>query len=169
MPKGRPREGIVLKADEQKALEAMLRKRSIGQSIALRAKIVLLCAEGLPDLQVAKQTGVTHATVGKWRKRFIEYGVDGLSDAPRPGTPRTIVDEHVERVIKLTLESKPADATHWSTRSMAARSGLSQAAISRIWRAFGLKPHLVETFKISSDPFFIENKDTKGNLVVWKN
>lgn len=163
MPKGRPSAGVVLKKNEQIALEAMLRKRSIGQSIALRAKILLLCAQGLPDLRVAEQTGVTHATVGKWRKRFIEYGLDGLSDAPRSGSPRTIADEDVERVIKLTLESAPAKATHWSTRSMAARSGMSQTAISRIWRAFGLKPHLVATFKISSDPFFIEKtKDVVG-------
>lgn len=163
MPKGRPRVGVVLAESEQKTLEAMLRKHSLGQSIALRVKIILLCAQGLPDLRVAEQMGVTHATVGKWRKRFIEYGVDGLSDAPRAGTPRTITDEHVEWVIKLTLESTPSNATHWSTRSMAARTGMSQAAISRIWRAFGLKPHLAETFKISSDPFFIEKtKDVVG-------
>jgi transposase len=154
---------VVLAEGDKMALEAMLRKRNIGQSLALRARIILLCAQGLPDLRVAEQTGVTHATVGKWRKRFFAYGIEGISDAPRPGAPRTITDEAVGRVIKLTLESTPKDATHWSTRSMAARSGMSQTAISRIWRAFGLKPHLAETFKISSDPFFIEKtKDVVG-------
>ena len=163
MAKGRPRETVILSENEQAELETMLRKRSLGQSVARRAKIVLLCAQGLPDVQVAEQAGVTHATVGKWRKRFIECGIEGLFDAPRSGAPRTIADEEVERVIKLTLESAPQDATHWSTRSMAARSGMSQATISRIWRAFGLKPHLVDTFKISTDPFFIEKtKDVVG-------
>lgn len=163
MPKGRPRVRIILTENERDALEAMLRKPSLGQSMALRAKIVLLCAQDLPDLRVATQIGVTHATVGKWRKRFIEYGIDGLADAPRSGCPRTIADEQVERIIKMTLESTPPDATHWSTRSMASRSGMSQSAISRIWRAFSLKPHLSETFKISSDPFFIEKtKDIVG-------
>lgn len=163
MGKGRPRVNVVLDESEQAELESMLRKRSLGQSIVLRAKIVLLCAQGVSDLRVAEQIGVTHATVGKWRKRFIEYGIDGLSDAPRPGTPRSVIDEDVARIIKLTLESAPQDATHWSTRSMAERSGMSQSAISRIWRAFGLKPHMVDTFKLSSDPFFIEKtKDIVG-------
>jgi transposase len=163
MAKGRPRINIILNESDQQALAAMLRKRSIGQAIATRAQIVLLCAQGLPDVQVAEQIGVTRATVGTWRKRFIEFGIEGLHDAPRSGAPRTITDEHVEQVIKLTLESKPKDATHWSTRRMAARCGMSQSTITRVWRAFGLKPHLVETFKISSDPFFIEKtKDIVG-------
>jgi transposase len=163
MPKGRPKVAVILDAKEQVELESMVRKRSLDQSRARRVKIVLLCAQGLPDLRVAEQVGVTHATVGKWRKRFIEYGIDGLFDAPRPGAPRTISDEEVGRVVKLTLESAPKDATQWSTRSMAARSGMSQTAITRIWRAFGLKPHKVDTFKISTDPFFIEKiKDVVG-------
>jgi transposase len=163
MRKGRPRVEIFLSEKDRFELESMLRKRSLDQGIALRAKIVLLCAQKLPDSHIAQQLDVTKFTVGKWRKRFIAYGIDGLVDAPRPGTPRTITDEHVERVIKCTLESAPKDATHWSTRSMAKHCGMSQTAISRIWRAFGLKPHLVETFKISSDPFFIEKtKDIVG-------
>ena len=163
MNRGRPRVELSLNEQNQKELESMLRKRSLDQSIALRAKIVLLCAQGLPDVRVAQETGATSFTVGKWRKRFLAYGVDGLTDAPRSGTPRSITDDAVEHVVKLTLESAPKAATHWSTRAMAARAGMSQSAISRIWRAFGLKPHRVDTFKISSDPFFIEKtKDVVG-------
>lgn len=163
MNKGRPRVALSLTAEDRAELESMLRKRSLDQSIALRAKIVLLCAQGLPDSHVAKEVGVTNFTAGKWRKRFISFGIDGLFDVPRPGAPRTIEDDDVDRVIKLTLEGTPKDSTHWSTRSMAARSGMTQSAVSRIWRAFGLKPHRVDTFKISSDPFFIEKtKDVVG-------
>lgn len=163
MSKGRPRIAVCLEPEEQTELETLLRKRNLEQSIAVRGKIILLCAKGLTDVAVARETGVTHATVGKWRKRYLQNGIDGLYDAPRSGAPRTVTDEHVENLIKLTLESTPKGATHWSTRSMAAHSGLSRASISRIWRAFGLKPHMVETFKISSDPFFIEKtKDVVG-------
>lgn len=163
MGKGRPRAELFLNEEEQDALENLLRKRNLGQSVALRGKIVLLCSQGMPDSQVAKELEVTKYTVGKWRKRYLAQGLDGLYDAPRPGPPRTIADDDVERVVKLTLESMPKDATHWSTRSMAAQSGLTQNAIFRIWRAFGLKPHKVETFKISTDPFFIEKvKDVVG-------
>jgi len=163
MGKGRPRIEIVLNAIELQALENLLRKRNLGQSVALRGKIVLLCSQGMPDLQVAKELGVTHATVGKWRKRYLENGLDGLHDAPRCGPPRTVTDDDVERVVKLTLETMPKNATHWSIRSMAAASGLTQNAIFRIWHAFELKPHKVDTFKISTDPFFIEKtKDVVG-------
>lgn len=163
MSKGRPRVELSLSAEDRAELENMLRKRSLDQSIAIRARIVLLCAEGFPDSHVAAKLGVTNFTAGKWRKRFISFGIDGLFDVPRPGTPRTITDDAVERVIRLTLEDAPKGATHWSTRSMAARSGMTQSSISRIWRAFGLKPHRVETFKLSSDPFFIEKtKDVVG-------
>jgi hypothetical protein len=105
---------------------------------------------------VAHQLGVTHQTVGKWRQRFVERRLDGLLDEPRPGAPRQVSDAQIERVVRLTLESIPADATHWSTRAMARRSGLSQTMISRIWRAFALQPHRVEGFKLSKDPLFIE-------------
>jgi transposase len=163
MPKGRPRIELKLCAAEQNELKNLLRKRNLGQAVAVRGNIILLCAQGLPDVEVARQLGITHATVGKWRKRYLASGIDGLYDAPRSGAPRTVTDECVERVIKLTLESTPKDATHWSTRSMAVRSGLTRASISRIWRVFGLKPHLVDTFKISTDPFFIEKtKDVVG-------
>src|SRR5690606_38543888 len=105
---------------------------------------------------VASELGIAGATVGKWRSRFSRRGLDGLTDEPRPGAPRSIGDEQVEQVITATLEEMPKGATHWSTRSMAKRSGMTQTAVARIWRAFGLKPHRVETFKLSADPFFVE-------------
>ena len=123
--------------------------------MALRARIIIECAEGWSNGEVAEELGVTRATVGKWRRRFLEMGLDGLVDAPRPGTPRTITDEGVERVIAKTLEEMPANATHWATRSMAEATGLSQSSISRIWRAFSLQPHRIETFKLSNDPLFV--------------
>jgi len=124
--------------------------------LALRCRIVLACADGLNNQQVAAKLSVNQATVSKWRARFVEDRLDGLHDEPRPGAPRTITDDDVEAVIVKTLEETPRDATHWSTRSMADATGMTQSAISRIWRAFGLKPHLVETFKLSPDPQFIE-------------
>ena len=163
MNMGRRRREIVLSETETAELNRLVRKRTVERSIALRSQVVLLCAEGLPDSQVAVRLGVCSRTVGLWRKRFLEKGLDGMSDAPRPGGPRRISDEDVEQVVKLTLETKPKDATHWSTRSMAKRSGMSQSAVSRIWRAFSLKPHRVENFKISSDPFFVEKvRDVVG-------
>jgi transposase len=123
--------------------------------LGLRCRIVLACAQGATNQEVAARLGVHQATVGKWRGRFVASRLDGLHDEPRPGAPRKISDAHVERVIVKTLEETPADATHWSTRSMAKASGLNQTAVSRIWRAFGLKPHLAESFKLSPDPQFI--------------
>lgn len=124
--------------------------------MALRCRIVLACADGATNNTVAADLGVHPATVSKWRRRFVDQRLDGLTDAPRPGAPRRITDADVEQVIVTTLEETPTDATHWSTRSMAAKVGMSQSAISRIWRAFGLKPHLVEEFKLSTDPQFID-------------
>jgi transposase len=124
--------------------------------LALRCRIVLACADGLNNQQVAARLDVNQATVSKWRSRFVARRLEGLHDEPRPGAPRTITDDDVEAVIVKTLEDTPRDATHWSTRSMADATGMSQSAISRIWRAFGLKPHLVETFNLSPDPQFIE-------------
>ena len=127
-----------------------------SQALASRARIVLACAEGGSDLAVARDLGTTRETVGKWRRRFVQDGCDGLLDAPRPGAPRRIGDDDVERVVVQTLEALPAAATHWSTRAMAEACGLSAATVSRIWRAFGLKPHRTETFKLSKDPLFVE-------------
>ena len=152
---GRPKRELVLSADERDTLERWARRHTSAQALALRCRIVLACAGG-SDLEVAERLGVHNATVGKWRNRFIDHRLDGLHDEPRPGKPRTISDDEVERVIVKTLESKPANATHWSTRSMAEATGMSQSAISRIWRAFGLKPHLVDSFKLSPDPLFVD-------------
>jgi transposase len=150
------RRQVVLTDDEREALERWARRPKTSQALAERARIVLACEKSTSDVEVAADVRVHRMTVGKWRRRFIAKRLDGLLDEPRPGAPRTISDADVERVIARTLESKPRDATHWSTRSMARELGMSQSAISRIWRAFSLQPHRSETFKLSSDPLFIE-------------
>lgn len=148
---------VVLTDDERATLEAWVRRRNTSQALAERARIVLACASGRENNGViAERIGVNRVTVGKWRARFLKRRLDGLLDEPRPGQPRKITDAHVERVITKTLESLPRDATHWSTRSLAKAVGLNQTAVSRIWRAFGLQPHRVETFKLSKDPLFID-------------
>lgn len=153
---GRPTAQIELSDDERETLERWARRPKSAQSLALRCRVVLAGAEGLTNNEVADRLGVHRATVSKWRRRFAEHRLDGLHDEPRPGVPRSITDDQVEAVIVRTLEETPADATHWSTRSMAKATGMSQSAISRIWRAFGLKPHLTETFKLSPDPQFVD-------------
>ena len=152
---GRPLAPLTLTEEERSELRGWARRPTTAQAMALRARIIIECAEGWSNGEVAEELGVTRATVGKWRRRFLEMGLDGLVDAPRPGTPRTITDEGVERVIAKTLEEMPANATHWATRSMAEATGLSQSSISRIWRAFSLQPHRLETFKLSNDPLFV--------------
>jgi transposase len=147
---------LVLSDEEREVLQRWARRPKSAQDLALRCHIVLLCAEGLENTAVARQLGLDRSTVGKWRSRFVDKRIDGLHDEPRPGAPRRIGDDAVEAVIVKTLEASPVDATHWSTRSMAAATGMSQSAVSRIWRAFGLKPHLSETFKLSSDPLFVD-------------
>lgn len=156
MRTGRPKISLTLTSSERQMLESWVARRTTAQALALRARIILACAVGGFDGVVAKRLQVTRGTVGKWRRRFLEHRTDGLLDEPRPGAPRKISDTAVERVVTLTLESKPKDATHWSTRSMAKRAGLSQSAISRIWRAFGLQPHRSESFKLSTDPLFVD-------------
>ena len=153
---GRPKTPLVLSATEREQLIALTKRRKTAQALALRARIVLACAEGLDNKVVAARQRVTQQTVSKWRGRFVELRLEGLLDAPRPGAPRTIEDERVDAVIAKTLESVPVGATHWSSRTMARAMGMSQTAVSRIWRAFGLQPHRQETFKLSSDPFFVE-------------
>jgi transposase len=156
MRTGRPIPPLTLTLGERETLEQWTRRRKTAQALALRARIVLAAATGRPNTAIAADLRVKPQTVGKWRARFLQRRLDGLLDEPRPGAPRTITDAAVERVITLTLETKPADATHWSTRAMARRAGLSQTAISRIWRAFELRPHRVESFKLSTDPLFID-------------
>jgi transposase len=156
MALGRPKTRLIVSPSERETLQRLSRRRKTAQAVALRAEIVLRCAAGRLNWEVADELRVTRATVGKWRERFVEKRLDGLYDEPRPGTPRRVSDADIERVITRTLESTPRGATHWSTRSMAKDSGLSQATISRIWRAFALQPHRSETFKLSKDPLFVE-------------
>ena len=147
---------IVLTVGERKVLERWARRPKSSQALALRCRIVLAASEGQQSTDIAVALGCTKSTVGKWRGRFAQRGLDGLHDEPRPGKPRSISDEDLERVIVKTLEEQPRDATHWSTCSLAHATGMSQTAVSRIWRAFGLKPHQSESFKLSPDPLFIE-------------
>ena len=156
MPKGRPLLPLSLAEADRKQLLSWSRRQTTAQALAMRSRIVLLAADGLSNTAIAKQLSTTPHTAGKWRRRFLDNGIDGLLDEPRPGTSRKLSDEDVERVLTLTLESKPADATHWSTRSLAQRTGFSRASIHRIWRAFALAPHRAETFKLSRDPLFID-------------
>jgi transposase len=155
--RGRPKAPLVLTDDERQTLQRWSRRARSSQALALRCKIVLACAEGQTNQAVADQLGIWPQTVAKWRGRFVRGRLEGLSDEPRPGRPRTITDTQVEQVITKTLEEPPPNHdSHWSTRSMAKATGMSQTAISRIWRAFGLKPHLVQTWKLSTDPQFID-------------
>jgi transposase len=155
--------GIELSGDERARLEAWTRRRMSAQALALRSRIVLLAAEGLTNTEIAERLGVSRATARVWRARFAEHRLDGLLDEPRPGRPRTITDDKVEEVIVKTLETTPRDATHWSTRSMAREVGLTQSAVLRIWRAFGLQPHRQQTWKLSKDPQFIDKvRDVVG-------
>jgi transposase len=146
---------VVLDDLERERLKSWTRRRSSAQALALRSRIVLLAGEGLNNTEIAARLEIDVATVRKWRNRFAEHRLEGLLDEPRPGRPRTIGDEKVEEVVIKTLETMPEDATHWSTRSMAREVGLTQSAVLRIWKAFGLQPHRRETWKLSKDPQFI--------------
>src|SRR5215211_2100579 len=148
--------GIELSDQERLQLQAWTRRRTSAQALALRSRIVLAAAEGLRNTEIAERLGINRAMAAKWRSRFAEQRLDGLTDEPRPGRPRTITDEQVDAVITTTLESTPKEATHWSTRSMAKEVGLTQTAVSRIWRAFGLQPHRQDSFKLSKDPLFVD-------------
>src|SRR5512144_2015021 len=152
---GRPKAVLELSDTEREQLVRWGRRRKSSQALALRSRIVLECARGRSNTDVASACGVSSATVGKWRRRFCELRLDGLSDDPRPGRPASITAEQVEDVVVATLESTPKNATHWSRASMAARSGLSKSTIGRIWKAFELKPHRADSFKLSNDPLFV--------------
>ena len=156
MARGRIAVAIELSASERCELEGLARPRRTAQGLARRARIVLLAAEGHENKKIAVDLGTTPDTVGKWRRRFDERRTDGLYDEPRSGAPRTIGDDAIAETVRRTLEETPADATHWSLRSMSRAVGYAPSTIHRIWRAFGLQPHRSETFKLSSDPLFVE-------------
>ena len=147
---------ITLSVDERAYLDRLVRRRKVGRGDAQRAEIVLLAADGLNNCAIAAQIGVTRQTVRTWRERFAKHRLDGLCDEPRCGAPRKIGDDQVEAIVVKTLEEKPTGATHWSTRDMAKASGVSASSVQRIWRAFSLQPHRTETFKLSTDPQFVE-------------
>ena len=160
---GRALSVFTLSESEEETLRSLVRRRTTAQALALRARIVLACAAGDPNQVVARKLGVTPQTVCKWRARFVAQRLDGLHDEPRPGVPRSIADAKVEAVIVATLETMPQGTTHWSSRGMARSSGISTSSVQRIWRAFGLQPHRTETFKLSTDPLFVDKvRDVVG-------
>lgn len=154
--RGRPMPELMLTDAERATLDQWTRRRTTAQALAQRARLVLACAAGRTNSQVAAAERVSRLTVGRWRQRFVERRCEGLLDEPKPGAPRRITDTDVERVLVTTLESTPRDATHWSTRSLANHCGMSQTAVARVWKAFALQPHRSDTFKLSKDPLFIE-------------
>ena len=163
MGAGRPKDKLELSEQELDALRRYDRGRTVSQALALRARIVLRCAADLSNQVVAKDLGITPQMVGKWRQRFVDLRIEGLSDAPRPNVSRKLSDERVEELIRVTLDTKPPAATHWSTRKLAKRVGVSQSSVSRVWRAFQLRPHRRKTFTLSNDDFFVEKvRDVVG-------
>lgn len=160
---GRPPFEITLSDEERSDLERWTRGRTVSRQLAFRSKLILLCAEGLGTVEVADRLGASNATVSKWRKRFAQQGVDGLSDLPRPKTTRKLADETVEEIIRTTLQTKPEGQTHWTTRQLSKALGVSQSSVSRVWRAFHLQPHRQGTFTLSTDDFFVEKvRDVVG-------
>src|SRR5712672_4833365 len=153
--RGRPIEPLVLSAQERAYLERQVRRHRVARSLSERCRAILRCADGLPSKSVAAELGIHEHTVGKWRRRFLKDRCDGLLDEARPGRPRTINDDRVAAVIERTLRTTPADAMHWSIRSMAAETGFSHTTIRRMWMAFGLQPHRSQTFKLPNDPLFV--------------
>src|SRR6187549_1183497 len=161
--RGRPTVRVTISPSERTTLEQWARRRTTAQGLAQRAQIVLACAAGHSNSEIAGELRITRQTAGRWRQRFVQKRLDGLVDEPRPGTPRRLSDVQVERVISDTLEKTPRDATHWSTRTLAKELELSHATVGRIWRAFGLQPHRSETFKLSRDPLFVDKvRDVVG-------
>lgn len=156
MRTGRPKKPIALTELERKELESWVRSHSMPVSLVRRARIVLLAADGQSNVAIATEVGVMNTVVGYWRKRFLAQRLMGLYDEPRPGGPRSIGDEQVAALIRKTLKTKPKDGTHWSCRSIAAQTRLSKSTVQRVWHAFGVQPHRVKHFKLSTDPYFVE-------------
>ncbi len=162
-PIGRPKVALVVTDVERRELVRLTKRAHVNRALAFRARLVLACTDAVPNTTVARRHRTSNATVGKWRTRFMERRLDGLYDEPRVGAPRTISDEAVEAVIVTTLETTPKGETHWSTRTMAAKAGLSHTMIGRIWRTFGLKPHITQSFKMSPDPQLVDKiRDVVG-------
>src|SRR6266403_2186181 len=156
MAMGRPKAALVLKPEQREQLEGLASSRSLPAGLVMRARIILLSASGKTNLQIARQLELTNATVGKWRRRFLEQDVSGLHDELRPGRPRPISDERVARLVRKTLETKPKDGTHWTIRQIAEETRVSKSTVHRIWQAFGLEPHRQKHFKLSTDPQLVE-------------
>jgi putative transposase len=156
MAMGRPKAQLVLRPEQREQLEGLASSRSLPAGLVSRARIILLSASGKTNMQIARQLGLTKATVGKWRRRFLEQDVSGLHDELRPGRPHPISDERVAQLVRKTLETKPKGGTHWSIRQIAAETRVSKSTVDRIWQAFGLEPHRQKHFKLSTDPFFVE-------------
>lgn len=157
MPIGRPVPPVVLSSETRAELEAMTRSRSLPASLVRRSQIVLLAAQGLSNIAIAERVGLSNASVGLWRQRFLAQGLMGLYDEPRPGGPRRISDERVAVLLRKTLKTPPpGGATHWTCRTIAVETQLSKSTVHRVWRAFGLQPHRQKSFKLSTDPFFVE-------------
>ena len=156
MAMGRPKAELVLRPEQREQPESLVSSQSLPAGLVSRARIVLLSASGKTNMQIASQLGLTKATVGKWRRRFVEQDVSGLHDELRPGRPRPISDERVAQLVRKTLETKPKDGTHWTIRQIAQQTRLSKSTVHRIWQAFGLQPHRQRQFKLSNDPFFVE-------------
>jgi putative transposase len=154
--RGRIARTVSLTEEERNQLQSYVRSRSMPSGLCTRFRIILLAADGLGNKQISEKVGLSRASVGKWRKRFCEKGLEGLHDELRPGRPRCVSDEKVAELIHKTLKTQPEGATHWSTRTMAGEIGISHMTVCRVWRTFGLKPHLSDTFKLSTDPFFVE-------------
>src|SRR5436190_1740317 len=164
---GRPIAALVLSTDERAYLKRQVRGRRVARSLSERCRAILRCADGIPSKSVANELGIHEHTVGKWRRRFLKDRIEGLLDEARPGRPRTIDDDQIAAVIERTLRSRPEDSTHWSIRSMATASGYSHTTIRRIWTAFGLQPHRSQSFKLSSDPLFVDKvRDIVGLLFI---
>jgi len=154
---------VQLTKEEREQIESYVRSRSIPSGLSTRFRMILLAADGLENAEISEKVGLSRASVGKWRKRFVEKGLQGLHDELRPGRPRSFLDEKVSELIQKTLESRPEGMTHWSTRTMAEEIGVSHMTVCRVWQTFGLKPHRSDTFKLSTDPFFVEKvRDITG-------